>query len=131
MAEKGQVMTQPEDHSLQLVVNLPELLTRVDNDRELLRELVAIFMVEFPRLLNTLRENIARRDLKQVESTSHALKGMLAGLSAKRAAATAARLERMGRNGDLSCLTDMASVLEREVEELLPELDSSIMEPNQ
>ena len=35
-------------------VNLPELLSRVDNDRELLLDLLTVFKEEFPRLLQTL-----------------------------------------------------------------------------
>ena len=35
-------------------INLPELLSRVDNDRELLLDLLAVFKEEFPRLLQTL-----------------------------------------------------------------------------
>jgi HPt (histidine-containing phosphotransfer) domain-containing protein len=119
-------MTQEKDLSSQVVVNLPELLTRVDDDRDLLRELIGIFNEEFPRLLRLLKEQAARGDMKSVESTCHGLKGMLSGLSAMRAAGVAARLEQMGRDRDSSELNDGIALLEREVERLLPELDASI-----
>jgi hypothetical protein len=51
---------------------------------------------------------------------------MLSGLSAMRAAAVAARLEQMGRDGNSSGLKDAVALLEREVERVLPELDASI-----
>jgi two-component system sensor histidine kinase/response regulator len=119
-------MRRQDDRSAQVAVNLPELLIRVDNDRDLLRELIEIFKEEFPRLLLQLREHIVRGDLKSVESTSHGLKGMLSGLSAMRAADVAARIEQMGRDRNSSGLNDDVALLEREVERVLPELDASI-----
>jgi two-component system, sensor histidine kinase and response regulator len=119
-------MRQQDDHSSQVAVNLPELLIRVDNDRDLLRELIEIFKEEFPRLLQQLLEQIVRGDMKSVESTAHGLKGMLSGLSAMRAAGVAARIEQMGRERNSSRLNDEVALLEREVEKVSPELDASI-----
>jgi HPt (histidine-containing phosphotransfer) domain-containing protein len=116
-------MTEQRNRSSEAAVDLPELLVRVDNDHDLLRELIGIFNEEFPRLLQALRQSVASADVKQVEATSHALKGMLSGLSASRAAAGAARLEQMGREGKTSGLTEALTLLEREVADLLPELD--------
>jgi HPt (histidine-containing phosphotransfer) domain-containing protein len=115
-------MTQKDDRSSQGTVNLGELLTRVENDHELLCELIGIFKEDFPPLLQSLQQSVAREDMKNVEATSHALKGMLSGLSVTRAAATASRLEEMGREGDTSGLTDALTLLESEVAQLLPEL---------
>jgi HPt (histidine-containing phosphotransfer) domain-containing protein len=116
-------MTGQRDGFSEVVVNLPELLVRVDNDRDLLCELIGIFKEEFPRLLQELQPSVVREDARQVEVTSHALKGMLSGLSVTRAAAIAARLEQMGREGKTSGLTDALTLFEREVSDLLPELD--------
>jgi hypothetical protein len=49
-------MIQPEDCSPSLSLNLPELLTRVDHDRELLRELLGIFKEEFPAFCSHCRK---------------------------------------------------------------------------
>jgi HPt (histidine-containing phosphotransfer) domain-containing protein len=87
------------DRSAQVIVNLDELLIRVENDRVLLCELIGIFKEGFPRLLQSLQEAVACGDLKNVEATCHALKGMLAGLSVTRAAAIASQLEQIGREG--------------------------------
>ena len=117
-------MIERRPRSSEVAVNLPELLVRVDDDRDLLCELIGIFKEEFPRLLHALQQSIARGDAKQVEFTSHVLKGMLSGLSVTRAAAIAERLEHMGREGKTSGLTDALTLFEREVADLLPELDS-------
>jgi hypothetical protein len=43
-------MAQATDHSAELPLNIPELLARVDNDTELLRELLQLFKEECPPL---------------------------------------------------------------------------------
>jgi HPt (histidine-containing phosphotransfer) domain-containing protein len=117
-------MTQQSDHSSQGAVNLVDLLARVENDHELLCELIGIFNQDFPRLLQSLQRSVVLEDMKNVEATSHALKGMLSGLSVMQAAATASRLEQMGREGETSGLTDALTLLESQVAQLLPELDA-------
>jgi two-component system, sensor histidine kinase and response regulator len=121
-------MTPKGDHSSQRAVNRDELLTRVENDHELLGELIVIFKEDFPRLLQSLQQSVARRDMKNVQATSHALKGMLSGLAVTQAAATASRLEQMGREGKTSGLADALTLLESEVGQLLPELDAYAQE---
>jgi two-component system, sensor histidine kinase and response regulator len=115
-------MTQPGDRSWQVAVNLDELLTRLENDHELLRELIGIFKTDFPPLLQSLQQSVGRGDMKGVETASHALKGMLSGLSVTQAAATASRLEQMGRVGTTLGLTEVLALLEKQVADLLPEL---------
>jgi len=116
-------MTQQGDRSSQVKVNLDELLARVENDHELLCELIDIFKEDFPRLMQLLQQSVSRKDMRSVEAASHALKGMLSGLSVTQAAATASRLEEMAREGKTSGLIDVLRLLENEVAGLLPELD--------
>jgi hypothetical protein len=52
------------------------------------------------------------------------LKGMLVNLTAARAVAAAARLEQMARAGEKLGLTDVLTLLECEVADLLLELDA-------
>jgi HPt (histidine-containing phosphotransfer) domain-containing protein len=101
------------DRPAQITVNLDELLMRVENDRGLLCELIGIFKEAFPRLLQALQQAVAREDMKNVEATSHALKGMFAGLSVTRAAAIASQLEQMGREGETLELIESLALLER------------------
>jgi len=115
-------MTQQGDRFLQKAVNLGEVLIRVENDHELLSELIGIFKKDFPPLLQLLQEAVAREDMENVEARSHTLKGMLSGLSVTKAAATASRLEQMGRERKTSGLADVLTILENEVADLLPEL---------
>jgi HPt (histidine-containing phosphotransfer) domain-containing protein len=123
-------MTQQDNYPSHGAVNLSELLTRVENDHELLLELIDIFKKDLPCLLESLQKSVACEDMKNVEATSHALKGMLSGLSVTQAAATASRLEQMGREGRTPDLTDTLALLENELADLLPELDAYASEVN-
>jgi HPt (histidine-containing phosphotransfer) domain-containing protein len=117
-------MIQPDDRSPDLSVDLPELLTRVDKDRELLRDLLSIFKEEFPCLLQSLHETVVRGDMKGVEATAHTIKGMLANVSFARAAASAACLERMGQQCVTQGLPEELASLEQEASLALAELDT-------
>jgi two-component system sensor histidine kinase/response regulator len=109
-------------------VNLPELLARVDNDRELLCDLISIFKEEFPGHLRSLRDAVARRDSAEIVSVSHTLKGMLSNLAVSKAAGAAARLEQLGRTGETVSLPDALAAFEREVHGLLPEMETYMVE---
>jgi HPt (histidine-containing phosphotransfer) domain-containing protein len=117
-------MTQHGNRTSQTAVNLTKLLVRVENDHDLLCEIIGIFKEEFPRVLQSLQQSVAREDMKNVEATSHALKGMLSELSVTRAAWIASRLEQLARAREMSRLVYTLKLLEAEVEGLLPELDA-------
>jgi CheY-like chemotaxis protein/HPt (histidine-containing phosphotransfer) domain-containing protein len=109
-------------------VNFSELLARVDNDRDLLRDLLAIFKDEFPGYLKSLGEAVTRKDAAQTASVSHTLKGMLANLAASRAAASASQLEQLARVADLASLPAAFAEFQREVRGLLPEMEHYMSE---
>ena len=110
-------------------VNFPELLDRVDNDRELLRDLLSIFTEEFPRHFHALQEAIAGQDAKQVSIVSHTLKGMLLNLAVTKAAASAGQLEQQARSGgDPSSLKEAFAEFEHDVHGLLPEMETYMAE---
>jgi HPt (histidine-containing phosphotransfer) domain-containing protein len=104
--------------------NSADLLKRVENDHELLQELLTIFKQDYPLHLRSLKEAILRGEMKQVQASSHTLRGMLSNLAMARAADAAANLEQMGRNGERAGLKDALVLLEQEVADLLPVVDS-------
>jgi HPt (histidine-containing phosphotransfer) domain-containing protein len=109
-------------------VDLPELLSRVDNDRELLCDLLTIFKEDFPRHLRVLQEAVASHDLKQISIVSHTLKGMLANLAVTGAATAAARLEEQAHDGAGAAMQEALAAFEQEVEGLLPEMERYMAE---
>ncbi|MGB2624893.1 MAG: Hpt domain-containing protein [Candidatus Acidiferrum sp.] len=123
------IMKKNEESAAKPIWNQAELLDRVDNDRELLRELLGIFKEDFPRTIRSLEEAVAAGDLKNSASLSHSLKGMLSNLGGTRAAEAAAKLEKLassaGQNGSLK---DALSALQSEAASLVPELDAYMTE---
>lgn len=83
--------------SLDSGVDVADLLERVDQDIDLLRDMLDLFRQEFPRLLMLVQEAVNRGDSKQIQESAHTLKGMLAGLSFTRAAECAQEIERLAR----------------------------------
>jgi two-component system sensor histidine kinase/response regulator len=109
-----------------LTFDYGELLARVENDRELLRELLEIFKDEFPRQLLSLREAVEAKDGTRVATAAHTLKGMLSNLTATQAATTAGRLEQMGRTGEAAEFAQLFSIFENDARSLLPQLEACI-----
>jgi CheY-like chemotaxis protein len=104
-------------------VNMPELLARVGNDRDLLRDLFTIFKDEFPGYLESLQRAVRRKDAAEIASVSHTLKGMLLNLAVPKAAASAAQLEQLGRAGETASLREAFVEFEQDVRGLLPEME--------
>jgi HPt (histidine-containing phosphotransfer) domain-containing protein len=105
-------------------INFPELLSRIDNDRELLLDLFAIFKDDFPRRLQALQDAVSHDDMKQIAMVSHTLKGMLLNLAVTRAAKGAAQLEELAHPGENSSVRKALAAFEMEVRGLLPEMEA-------
>ena len=110
------------------LIDFTELLARVENDRELMRELLLIFKEEFPRHLQALRVAVDSLDGDKVATEAHTLKGMLSNLAAGPAAGAAARLEVLGRSREVTEFRDACVSFENMGKELLLQLDACMAE---
>ena len=117
-----------EKHVPKPIMGLTELLERVENDRELIRDLILIFKEEFPIHLRALRDAVDSMDGKAVAAEAHAMKGMLSNLAASSAAGAAARLEQLGRNQEVSEFQEACASFEILSKELLLHLDTCMAE---
>jgi HPt (histidine-containing phosphotransfer) domain-containing protein len=117
-----------EKHMPKAIMDLTELLERVENDRELIRELLLIFKEEFPIHLRALRDAVDSMDGKRVAAEAHTMKGMLSNLAASSAAGAAARLEQLGRNQEVSEFQEACASFENISKELLLQLDTCMAE---
>jgi HPt (histidine-containing phosphotransfer) domain-containing protein len=97
-------------------VDVVQLLERIDGDRTLLGELVDLFREDYPNSLRAVQEAIDTQDSDSLRSTSHALKGALANLSAIQASTLAAELEVIGKSPNL---TQAQATLDRLSHELV------------
>lgn len=102
------------------------LWDRVNGDMELLQELVAIFLDEYPTLLQSIATAIQQKSFEQVLKSSHKLKGSALQFSGTGVGALAASLEQMGREKSLQDAEQVFSDLERETIALTKSLQSMI-----
>jgi HPt (histidine-containing phosphotransfer) domain-containing protein len=89
-------------------------LERLGGDEDLLWELCQIFLGEFPKLLQKLKEAIANGQSDGVMRAAHGLKGELGYLGATKAVQAARELEDMGHEKDLSRAAEVFAVLDKE-----------------
>jgi two-component system, sensor histidine kinase and response regulator len=106
------------------VFNLAGALECVEGDRELLAEMIGLFLAECPDLLAEIRSALAAQDATTLQHAAHTLKGSVGNFSARRAFAAALTLEKLGRAGDLAAAPAAFAVLEQELAHLQPILAS-------
>jgi len=98
-------------------------LSRVGGDFELLREVVGLFLDDYPRALDKIRNALAANDASGVEHNAHSLKGSVSTFGAKDVFEAALALEKMGRGGNLSGAQDGLRTLEKALQDLRPDLE--------
>jgi HPt (histidine-containing phosphotransfer) domain-containing protein len=99
-----------------------EALARVGGDEELLKELVGLFLEDYPGRLAELGRAVAAHDGRAVQRVAHSLKGAVGAFGARAASEAALRLEAMGRRGDLSGAEEAWAALDDALARLRPAL---------
>jgi len=110
---------------------LPEkdnLVKSFENDRGLFKELVGIFVNDYPQMLNTLRTSLKALDAKTFSRTAHSLKGMLRNFQAEAAADTAFDLEKRGKQGELDGTDRIIENLAGQIDEVAQKLKQLVGE---
>jgi signal transduction histidine kinase/CheY-like chemotaxis protein/HPt (histidine-containing phosphotransfer) domain-containing protein len=107
--------------------NLPaldpaEALEQTGGSMDMLRDLVALFSEECPKLMGEIRDSIARSDAAALRRAAHTLKGSAGIFAARAAAGAAAELESVARTGDLTGVEQAMAALDTEITRLMPAL---------
>jgi CheY-like chemotaxis protein/HPt (histidine-containing phosphotransfer) domain-containing protein len=112
----------PPEKPPQEVLDEALLVSRVENDPQLLRDIVDLFLEEWPHLVDEIRLGLDRKDAKAVQRGAHSLKGSTSNLAAQMASEAALKLERLAGAGDLVEAESALQGLERELLRLKPAL---------
>ena len=91
-------------------------------DRELLREVIGEFLIEYPRLIEQAQTAIRAGDAPTVCRTAHTIKGALKTLGANTASRRAEEFEALLRSGSVEAADESLDVLTAEVDALMPEI---------
>jgi PAS domain S-box-containing protein len=111
------------------ILDRREALERVGGDTGLLRELIAVFRADGPRLGKDIADALARGDAQKLSRTAHTLKGAVSTFGAASAEAAAQQVERLAGQGDLSGAAAAVAHLDMELGRLkhaLRELESGL-----
>jgi hypothetical protein len=111
-------------------VDLDIALTHVDGDRQLLAELSAMFLQDYPHLLAEARESILQNDHSGLERAAHTLKGRLAFFGIPDAREKLLELEMMGRGNDLARAREALAEIESALKGVLHEFELLVGEQN-
>jgi HPt (histidine-containing phosphotransfer) domain-containing protein len=103
-------------------LDLDAALSRVGGQLDLLKELAALFIDDYPNDLNQIRASLKARDAKQLERSAHRLKGSVANFGAPGLWALAAEIERKGKTEDWFGVPELVSQLEERLERMKQEL---------
>jgi two-component system sensor histidine kinase/response regulator len=91
----------PNIPAIEPAIDLPAALSIVDGDQDLLLDLMAMFLEDYPKSVEELKEAITSGDALRTERLAHSLKGAVANFGAHTAYALAYDLERRGHHGEL------------------------------
>lgn len=100
------------------ILDLKEVLDRVQEDKDLLLELFDIFIADYSEKRKQLEKAINVSDIEQIVSISHSLKGASGNISAKSMRGTFLKLETMGKSGNLDGAKESLSVLDQQFGDL-------------
>ncbi|QLA20347.1 Hpt domain-containing protein [Desulfolutivibrio sulfoxidireducens] len=89
------------------LIDLEKTLARFENDRELLREVVFVFIAETPERSRKIARAFAAHDLEQLVRLAHSLKGVCGTMHAEPLREICYRVEMAARAGDAKVVDDL------------------------
>ena len=95
-----------------------QALHQSGGDAELLKELLAEFLAEYPPLVTEVREALAQGDVPRLKRAAHTLKGAAGAVGASTVFDASERLGSMARNGDLAEAVPVCAELEETLDRL-------------
>jgi HPt (histidine-containing phosphotransfer) domain-containing protein len=110
-------------HRHEPAVNFNELLIRVEQDKGLMQELLAMFREEYPRQRQVLQQAVDAMLMPEIQAAGHTLKGMCANLAMQAAAEAAAAVERAGKQQNAEELSSALAALDAAAGQVFHALD--------
>jgi two-component system sensor histidine kinase/response regulator len=104
------------------IIDRDQLLKQIGGNTENLKEIVELFVVESEKLLTEIRNAITNKKPSDLQRAAHTLKGSIRLFGVELPAATALRLENMGRDKNLTDAEQVWMKLSKEIEQLITQL---------
>ena len=100
------------------ILDLPELMERVQEDTDLILELFDIYTTDFVAKRKALEEAIKKNQVETLRSVAHSLKGSSGNISAKKLHGLFYKLEDMGKKGAVTGAQDILKEVDTQYEAL-------------
>ncbi|MBF0489749.1 MAG: Hpt domain-containing protein [Candidatus Omnitrophica bacterium] len=100
------------------IIDLPDVLERVQDDKELLLELLDIYQEDFVLKREALATAIASKDFVKIKEVAHSMKGASGNISAKRLYATCLQMEQAAKEGNATSMEELLKVVDGQFEEV-------------
>ena len=106
---------QPPNEAGGDVVDIADALARLDGNKELLGEIVQMFLEQYPGLLAEIHQSLSSADCNALTRAVHTLGSSAVQVGATKALALARRIEGMGEKEDLASVPEALTQLEVEL----------------
>ena len=100
------------------IIDLKEVLERVQEDKGLLNELFDIYQEDFAIKRQALSDAITAHDISKIKEIAHSLKGASGNISAKPLYAACLKLESLAKEGKTDGMQEVAVAIDRYFEEV-------------
>jgi response regulator RpfG family c-di-GMP phosphodiesterase len=124
--KQGSELKSTRDIAANEVLNKTELLSRLDGDAQLLRELIEIFLADSHSLLQQVSDAVTSRDPLALQRAAHKLSGTLSIFGSQPVMRTVMTLETMG--GDRAHAGEVLTQLQDQIKELEAALSEMMQE---
>ncbi|MGZ9216839.1 MAG: response regulator [Candidatus Binatia bacterium] len=102
-------------HARLEAIDIMDALARVEGNRELLDEIAKMFLDEYPRLLEEIRQALSAANCKTLTGAVHTLGSSAGQVGAGHALAIARAIEELGSHNDLASVSPALAELEAEL----------------
>jgi HPt (histidine-containing phosphotransfer) domain-containing protein len=100
------------------IIDLKDVLERVQDDKELLAELFDIYQDDFVIKRKALGEAIVAKDITRIKEVAHSMKGSSGNISAKPLYAACLKLEMLAKEGKTDGMQEVAVAIDGYFEEI-------------
>jgi len=100
------------------IIDLEDVLERVQGDKELLSELFDIYEEDFVIKRKALEDAIAAHDIGKIKEVAHSMKGASGNISAKSLHAACLKLESLAKEGKTDGMQEVANAIDGYFEQI-------------
>jgi two-component system, sensor histidine kinase and response regulator len=100
------------------VMNVDDALRRLGDDKELLRDIIQIYLEDAPGIVEKIHNALDQADTNALQRAAHSLKGLAATLSASEFVGAAARVEYLAATRNLSEAPKAVAEVDQHVSDL-------------